>query len=161
MSECIVCYESNHSYVIQCGSVVPHIICDKCEITMRMKEPITREGRILRCPVCSGIEKNQGNRSVYSYEVERVDIYKRLPHTLQQRLSWVASAIRLLPRDVQEGYVRMNVHLRAHLPDVRVKPRPTPCEGGCSSSPRLTTRQCSYEGCFSYVCRSCDSCMDH
>ena len=81
MSECIVCYESNPSYVIQCGSVVPHIICDKCEATMRVKEPATREGRILRCPICRGKEKNPGKRTAYSYELELAHMYEKMPET--------------------------------------------------------------------------------
>ena len=70
--ECPVCY-GNASYVVNCGS--SHKICDSCEVTLRMKEPATREGRHLTCPVCKVVEKVSGKRSTFSYEYELKALY--------------------------------------------------------------------------------------
>lgn len=75
--ECPVCYAASPTYVINCGSTTPHTICDTCEVTMRMKEPATRNGRALKCPICRGVEKVSGRRTSFSYEYELAALYNK------------------------------------------------------------------------------------
>ena len=75
--ECPVCYTNEPTYVINCGSVTPHKVCDQCEVTMRMKEPATHNGRILKCPICLSVEKATGMRTTFSYEYELAMLYKK------------------------------------------------------------------------------------
>lgn len=75
--ECPVCYTDSPTYVVNCGSTTPHTICDTCEVTIRMKEPATRNGRALKCPICRGIEKVSGRRTSFSYEYELSILYKK------------------------------------------------------------------------------------
>jgi hypothetical protein len=73
--ECPVCYAASPTYVINCGSTTPHTICDTCEVQIRMKEPATRNGRVLKCPICRGVEKVSGRRTAFSYEFELQALY--------------------------------------------------------------------------------------
>ena len=75
--ECPVCYTASPTYVVNCGSTTPHTICDTCEVTIRMKEPATRNGRLLKCPICRGVEKVSGRRTSFSYEYELSILYKK------------------------------------------------------------------------------------
>lgn len=75
--ECTICYANEPTYVINCGSITPHKVCDQCEVMMRMKEPATREGRILKCPMCRTPEKVPGKRTAFSYEYELAVLYKK------------------------------------------------------------------------------------
>lgn len=77
--ECPVCYTSVPTYVVNCGSTTPHTICDQCEVTIRMKEPATRNGRVLKCPICRGVEKVSGRRTAFSYEYELSILYNKSP----------------------------------------------------------------------------------
>jgi len=90
--ECPICYTNEATYVINCGSTVEHVVCDTCEVTMRMKEPATTKGRILKCPMCRVPEKETGKRSAFSYEHELSKLYAPRPaprpdaHLTQERL---------------------------------------------------------------------------
>ena len=88
---CTICYQNTPSYVINCGSIVQHIVCDECEVTMRMKEPATREGRLLKCPWCRVTEKVPGKRSVFSYEYELTKLYEEAAQPVRRpapRAQW-------------------------------------------------------------------------
>ncbi len=76
--ECPICYTNLSTYVINCGSKVEHKLCDQCEVTMRMKEPASRPGRKLKCPMCLTYEKEPGKRSAFSYEYELSKSYEAL-----------------------------------------------------------------------------------
>ena len=45
---------------------------------MRMKEPASRTGRKLKCPMCRTYEKEPGKRSAFSYEYELSKTYEAL-----------------------------------------------------------------------------------
>ena len=77
--ECPICYTNAPTYVINCGSTVEHKVCDRCEVTMRMKEPATTKGRILKCPMCRVPENVPGKRSSLSYEYELDHLYRTAP----------------------------------------------------------------------------------
>ena len=91
--KCPVCYTSVPTYVVNCGSTTPHTICDQCEVTIRMKEPITRNGRVLKCPICHGVEKVSGRRTAFSYEYELSILYKETPREFPVRLHCCESGI--------------------------------------------------------------------
>ena len=120
--ECPICYTNAPTYVINCGSTVEHTVCDTCEVTMRMKEPATSEGRILKCPMCRVPEKVPGKRTAFSYEYELSHLYEspvapvRVPvrapvapvrRNIHQEWATVADQIRDLPQDIQNTYIRM------------------------------------------------------
>lgn len=121
--ECPICYTNAPTYVINCGSTVEHTVCDTCEVTMRMKEPATSEGRILKCPMCRVPEKVPGKRTAFSYEYELSHLYEsaqvrapvapvRAPvapvrRNIHQQWANLADQIRDLPQDIQNTYIRM------------------------------------------------------
>lgn len=119
--ECPICYTNAPTYVINCGSTVEHTVCDTCEVTMRMKEPVTAAGRVLKCPMCRVPEKVSGKRTSFSYEYELSMLYAPVPvapvasvapvrapvrRNIQQWAN-LADQIRDLPQDIQNTYIRM------------------------------------------------------
>lgn len=117
--ECPICYTTEPTYVVNCGSTVEHKVCDQCEVSMRMKEPATRNGRILKCPMCRVPEKTPGKRTAFSYEYELSHLYESKPApvravSMHAAENWeqVADTIRLLPRVTQDRYIRMYPPLR-------------------------------------------------
>ena len=80
--ECMICYEPA-KYTIQCGSSVPHCICNTCEKTLRLKAKPGKHGRMVTCPLCRKEEKEAGLRSRTSYEAELKMLYDKL--NAQQR----------------------------------------------------------------------------
>ena len=46
---------------------------------MRMKEPATNKGRLLKCPMCRVTEKEPGERSSFSYKYELAQLYGAAP----------------------------------------------------------------------------------
>ena len=130
--ECPICYADSPTYVINCGSATPHTICDTCEIQLRMKEPATRNGRTLKCPICRGVEKAPGKRTAFSYELELHALY----NTTNSRMCPVQSYSPEFP-------------VQLHC-----------CESGICMG--MTTRTCSYpDGCSRYVCTNCMMCVSH
>jgi hypothetical protein len=123
--ECPICYTNAPTYVINCGSTVEHTVCDTCEVTMRMKEPATREGRILKCPMCRVPEKVPGKRTSFSYEYELSQLYAapmrapvRAPVQVRNvAYDWqqIADTIRVLPLATQERYIRMYPQIRPYV----------------------------------------------
>jgi hypothetical protein len=111
--ECPICYTNEPSYVINCGSTVEHAVCDTCEVTMRMKEPVTSKGRILKCPMCRVPEKAPGKRSAFSYEHELSYLYRvtcppvprPVPRPRTEDWAAVADRIRDLPIFTQRRYI--------------------------------------------------------
>jgi len=102
--ECSICYTNEPTYVINCGSTVEHKVCDTCEVGMRMKEPATIKGRVLKCPMCRVYEKVPGKRSTFSYEQELSHLYKAsIP--VQRDWAAVAERVRHLPTLTREAYI--------------------------------------------------------
>jgi hypothetical protein len=124
--ECPICYTNAPTYVINCGSTVEHTVCDTCEVTMRMKEPATREGRVLKCPMCRVPEKVPGKRTSFSYEYELSMLYAapvRAPapvRAVQVRNidnEWrdLAETIRQMSPEMQLQYIRRFPQLQPYL----------------------------------------------
>jgi len=187
--ECPICYTNEPSYVINCGSTVEHVVCDTCEVTMRMKEPVTSKGRILKCPMCRVPEKAPGKRSTFSYEYELAQLYAPRPRPVPRpRDDWaaVADRIRDLPIFTQRRYINAYPQLAPYF-DVPVRqpfaaqvapatraamrpPAPVVVNAFCQSGRRetgvcqtrsKTKRKCTYSGCDKFVCRSCRQCLTH
>ena len=115
--ECPICYTNAPTYVINCGSTVEHTVCDTCEVTMRMKEPATSKGRILKCPMCRVPEKVPGKRSTFSYEYELSKIYAPAPRPRPplHNLAVVAAQIRDLSIATQQRYIRIYPQLAPYF----------------------------------------------
>jgi len=124
--ECPICYTNAPTYVINCGSTVEHAVCDTCEVTMRMKEPATREGRVLKCPMCRVPEKVPGKRTSFSYEYELSMLYAPVrapvraapaPRLRDPQDEWaaVAERIRDLPEVSRDRYIRMYPQIRPYF----------------------------------------------
>ena len=129
--ECPICYTNAPTYVINCGSAVEHKVCDTCEVTMRMKEPETSNGRLLKCPMCRVTEKEPGQRSSFSYKYELDQLYMEdeddlpmllpvLPRLLPMPSSandWARAAvwIRNLPIITQQRYIRIYPQLAPYF----------------------------------------------
>lgn len=80
----MICYDQGAKYKIQCGSSVPHCICNTCEKTLRLKAKPGKQGRMVTCPFCRKEEKEAGLRSRTSYEAELKMLYAQL-YKQQQR----------------------------------------------------------------------------
>lgn len=121
--ECPICYTNAPTYVINCGSTVVHSVCDTCEVTMRMKEPATNKGRLLKCPMCRVTEKEPGERSSFSYKYELSQIYAQAPLPrpalipAPRQVSWatVADNVRQLSTTEQLHYIRRYPALRPYF----------------------------------------------
>jgi len=119
--ECPICYTNAPTYVINCGSTVEHTVCDTCEVTMRMKEPATSEGRILKCPMCRVPEKVPGKRTSFSYEYELSMLYAPVPvrapvrRNIHQEWATLAETVRILPPLMQLDYVRRFPGLQPYI----------------------------------------------
>jgi hypothetical protein len=119
--ECPICYTNAPTYVINCGSTVEHTVCDQCEVTMRMKEPATREGRVLKCPMCRVPEKVSGKRTSFSYEYELSMLYAAVRAPVAPVRSpvndWrgIAEAVMRLTPSMQLQYVREYPQLQPYL----------------------------------------------
>jgi len=126
--ECPICYTNEPSYVINCGSTVEHAVCDTCEVTMRMKEPVTSKGRILKCPMCRVPEKAPGKRSTFSYEYELTQMYRVVPPRVPRPVprpvpaplrteDWaaVAERVRQLPTNMQHRHIWMYPQLAPYF----------------------------------------------
>ena len=189
--ECPICYTNESTYVINCGSSVQHTVCDSCEVTMRMKEPATSKGRILKCPMCRVPEKVPGKRSTFSYEYELSKIYAPAPRPARPaplRVDvWAtfAERIRVLSIATQQRYIRIYPQLAPYFenyipepiarqpfaaqvsPETRAMRPPTAyCQGGRRESGLCgtrskTKRKCTHIGCDKFVCRSCRQCLTH
>ena len=118
--ECPICYTNTPTYVVNCGSTVEHTVCDQCEVSMRMKEPATREGRVLKCPMCRVPEKVPGKRTSFSYEYELSHMYssapvRQAPRVVQEDWASIADSIRPLPQVMQNRYIRMYPQLATYF----------------------------------------------
>lgn len=124
--ECPICYTNAPTYVINCGSTVEHTVCDTCEVTMRMKEPSTREGRVLKCPMCRVPEKVPGKRTSFSYEYELSQLYAhvapvRAPAPVrpvrERENEWarIARSVREMTPEMQLQYIRRFPQLQPYL----------------------------------------------
>ena len=92
---------------------------------MRMKEPATREGRVLKCPMCRVPEKVPGKRTSFSYEYElsmlyapvRAPVRAPAPRLRDPQDEWAAEAgrIRDLPEVSRDRYIRMYPQLRPYF----------------------------------------------
>lgn len=138
--ECPICYTNAPTYVINCGSTVDHTVCDTCEVTMRMKEPATSEGRVLKCPMCRVPEKVPGKRTSFSYEYELSMLYApparapvrappaRAPvraaptprRNPQEEWALVAERIDDLPQSVRARYIRMYPQLAPYFEPIYI-----------------------------------------
>ena len=121
--ECPICYTNAPTYVINCGSTVEHTVCDTCEVTMRMKEPATAAGRVLKCPMCRVPEKVSGKRTSFSYEYELSMLYAvpaapvapvRVP-VRENEWSRIARTVREMSPELQLQYVRRFPQLQPYL----------------------------------------------
>jgi hypothetical protein len=136
--ECMICYEGGAKYKIQCGSSVPHCICNTCEKTMRLKAKPGHGGRLLTCPFCRQEEKEAGLRSRTSYEAELKVLYEKLYPKERQ----AAPQPRRLREEYRTGWCKNRSQ-------------------GCQMRQR-TQRKCSYPaGCTEFVCRNCAMCVGH
>lgn len=121
--ECPICYTNEPTYVVNCGSSVEHKVCDQCEVQMRMKEPATRKGRGLKCPMCRVPEKEPGKRTEFSYKYELEQLYAAsyvsayVPRAREPANDWrlLADTIRDLPLVMQERYIRMYPQLAPYF----------------------------------------------
>jgi hypothetical protein len=131
--ECPICYTNEPTYVVNCGSTVEHTVCDTCEVSMRMKEPATRNGRILKCPMCRIPEKTPGKRTAFSYEYELSHLYEAVPAPRapvpaprlrgpQEDWAAVAESIRILPLVTQQRYIHMYPQLAPYFEIYRPEP---------------------------------------
>ena len=129
--ECPICYTNAPTYVINCGSTVEHTVCDQCEVTMRMKEPVTAEGRVLKCPMCRVPEKVPGKRTSFSYEYELSMLYAapvraapvRAPaprRNPEEEWALVADRIRDMPQSVRSRYIRMYPQLAPYFEPIYI-----------------------------------------
>jgi hypothetical protein len=181
--ECPICYTNESSYVINCGSTVEHAVCDTCEVTMRMKEPVTSKGRILKCPMCRVPEKVPGKRSTFSYEYELSKIYAPAPPAPRPAIPYdwgaVADRIRDLSISAQRRYIRIYPQLAPYFENYIPEPVApatraaiqTPIihafcqsgrrESGLCGTRSKTKRKCTHIGCDKFVCRSCRQCLTH
>ena len=179
--ECPICYTNESTYVINCGSSVQHTVCDTCEVTMRMKEPATSKGRILKCPMCRVPEKVPGKRSTFSYEYELSKIYAPAPRPARPaplRVDvWAtfAERIRVLSIATQQRYIRIYPQLAPYFENYIPEPiarqpfaaqvspetramRPTPivhnayCQGGRRESGLCGTRSKTKRKCTHIGC---------
>ena len=179
--ECPICYTNESTYVINCGSSVQHTVCDSCEVTMRMKEPATSKGRILKCPMCRVPEKVPGKRSTFSYEYELSKIYAPAPRPARPaplRVDvWAtfAERIRVLSIATQQRYIRIYPQLAPYFENYIPEPiarqpfaaqvspetramRPTPivhnayCQGGRRESGLCGTRSKTKRKCTHIGC---------
>ena len=171
--ECFICYTNLSTYVINCGSKVEHKVCDQCEVTMRMKEPATRKGRILKCPMCRVNEIAPGKRTAFSYEYELSKMYET-----------ALSPARILPFQIlqsdEQHYlddIEWSDVLDPFLLSLRFAATSTAEEraahqyiawcqsgnreiGACTTRGK-TERKCSNIGCNKFVCRRCRHCLNH
>jgi len=94
-----------------------------------MKEPATREGRVLKCPMCRVPEKVPGKRTSFSYEYElsmlyaapvRAPVRAPAPSLAEQNWAQIADSIRVLPLLTQERYIRMYPQIRPYLEPIYV-----------------------------------------
>ena len=186
--ECPICYTNAPTYVINCGSSVEHTVCDQCEVSMRMKEPATNKGRILKCPMCRVPEKVPGKRSAFSYEYELAQVYAPAPpapapRPVRERAgeNWaaVADRVRDLPIFTQRRYINTYPQLAPYFemprlpfaaqvaPATRAAMRPpTPiihnafCQSGRRESGLCQTRSKTKRKCIHVGCDKfvCRSC---
>jgi hypothetical protein len=182
--ECPICYTNAPTYVINCGSTVEHTVCDTCEVTMRMKEPATSEGRILKCPMCRVPEKVPGKRTAFSYEYELSHLYESVApvrtvrRNIHQEWATLAETVRILPPLMQLDYVRrfpglqpyIDVYNPRQVIDLPRVTEPPEYHAFCQSGNRetgtcptrgKTQRKCVHVGCNKFVCRSCRQCITH
>lgn len=93
-----------------------------------MKEPVTREGRVLKCPMCRVPEKVPGKRTSFSYEYELSKMYEAVPVRVpvrapvpaprrdpQEEWASVAESIRILPLVTQQRYIHMYPQLAPYF----------------------------------------------
>jgi len=154
---CSVCFVGIQSYTVQCGS--DHVVCDKCEVTHRMKETPTRQGRILKCPICKIPETKPGRRTSFSYSYELKEMYKwsRQPVIepaqvfTSEQWQYISRYVRLMSETQQTRMAHMYPSIQPYLQC---------CESGVCLN--YTVRKCSYpDGCSRYVCTSCTMCVSH
>lgn len=131
--ECLVCMESVESmYTVNCGSK-KHKMCHPCEIQLRLTMPVTREGRILKCPVCRLHEPSPGNRSAESFQRELDTLYMQYDSHVSERRPVRAPVEWCKNREMNQ-----------------------------CSTPLRTSRKCTYPlGCPNHVCNSCNVCNFH
>ena len=184
--ECPICYTNAPTYVINCGSTVVHAVCDTCEVTMRMKEPATNKGRLLKCPMCRVTEKEPGERSSLSYKYELSHIYRRaspVPRPIpppvppprpvrHQNWGTIANRIRELLTIMQQRiriYPQLAMYFENYIPEpveAHIRPTHAFCQSGqretgvCQTRSK-TKRKCDHVGCDKFVCRSCRQCLTH
>ena len=156
--ECFICYTNLPTYVINCGSKVEHKVCDQCEVTMRMKEPATRKGRILKCPMCRENEIAPGKRTAFSYEYELSKMYE------------TATPSRILPQYIDENTeldpFMLSLRFAATAEQRAARQYHSWCQSGNREIGACTTRgkterKCSYPDCNKFVCRRCTQCLTH
>lgn len=142
--ECPICYTNTPTYVINCGSTVEHTVCDTCEVTMRMKEPPTSKGRILKCPMCRVPEKVPGKRSTFSYEYELSKIYAPAPPPRPTPLSvdvWGTFADRIRDLSIAaQRYIRIYPQLAPYFENYVPEPARQPFAAQVSPETRAAMR---------------------
>ena len=86
-----------------------------------MKEPATRKGRGLKCPMCRVPEKEPGKRTEFSYKYELEQLYAasyvapRPARNLSDDWEFTADSIRDLPIVMQQRYIRMYPQLAPYF----------------------------------------------
>lgn len=170
--DCPVCMEKvDDGYTVNCGSVVPHVLCHACELKCRLGATVSSRGRLLKCPLCRAVELAPGNRSATSLQAELNSVYAQ---QVQQQVQQVPQ--------VPSRYLANQQHLRSLFPEshsrelreynelVRRRQQERDAvrrsAAWCHNSPcptkSKTTRKCRYPvECTRNVCRACNMCESH
>jgi len=148
--ECLICFEPTASpYKITCGAKVSHEICHSCETTLRLQAKPTRNGRIIKCPVCRKDTTKHGNRTRASYEAELRMLYRELyprilPFQVPASVPASVHPARILPFQVYQvarilpaSASSPPVQASASSPPVQASPPPPPPVQASASSPPI------------------------
>jgi hypothetical protein len=137
----MVCMDAIHPqevYVVRCGSLVDHTMCQSCAGRWR-----TISGT-MTCPTCRGVEPT-----------ELADAYTRHAQL---------TSTRQLPEYIRTSV--MSAVTRAAQPTLVERRRPEWCQSGRLQLGRCftrskTARECAMAGCQQRVCRACVMCDSH
>ena len=121
------------SYVIHCGSTVPHSVCDECEVKMRMRDT----HHMVKCPICRVTEETSGVRTPKSYEYELSKLYEND----EDHWSLMASGLRTKSSEERERYILKYPKLRQYFQEPRTVISPTRAAAMNSMFPNLPPRQ--------------------
>lgn len=128
--QCMICMDTmgDNTYTIKCNSRTPHQICNDCESDMRIRAPITANGRFITCPLCRTTETSMNPRSQASWDREVKESYKLLV-PIHRRLDRGLEPLRRQIR-VQNEEIRLLRETNREFQDLfqflNIGPRPVP-----------------------------------